>query len=188
MEESAKIKKITWLAFIQCIIIICCVWFAANWIYGYDSKTVDENYVDKSHMGLPVSSSDRVKDYPDYIFKSNKKWNVHKETLLASDACKRVDGIGKISKSSINLDCILTENGSILGRYHNENGINLDVNGYIEAETNQLKIKLGHESETSYLILSPIENEKSNQSDEYSYSGTWGKKQLPAEISFKIIE
>ena len=92
---------------------------------------------------MPVSSSDRVSDYPNHTFKSDKAWNAKKNTFLSIGGYK-IEGSGRISDYSVKFECVVADNGSITGRYHNENGVNLDVNGYIDNETNQLKIRLGH--------------------------------------------
>lgn len=186
MEASAEIKKINWFTFLQCVVIISCVWLVPNWMDRYNST--DSEALVVVLPGLPVPSSNRISDYPNYNFKSDKMWNSQKKSFLANDGYKLLDGEGRITNNSISLDCILTDDGSLFGRFHNSNGVKLDVNGYIDTETNQLKIKLGHDSDISFLNLSPTEDEESDGNILYQYSGTWGKKMLPAEFSFKIVQ
>lgn len=189
MEAQSQIRIYQWIAILACIIILGCVWFAAHWLY--DSKTDDVvgevNAVVQN--GLPFSASAALDDYPDYSFMADKKWSSRKTELLKVSGVRAIDSQGSIDGYPLILDCVLTPEGAVAGRYYNKyNGIHLNVNGYIESETAQLKIRLGHDSEISYLTLSPSGIESSDNDKIYKYDGAWGKKQLPAEMSFTLAE
>ncbi len=84
-------------------------------------------------------------------------------------------GSGTISNHAVQVYGVIDNNGHVLGRYYNENGIKLDMNGLIDYNKDMV-IKLGHGSETSYWILMHQGNGR--------YVGTWGKKCKPSEVTF----
>lgn len=188
MEAYAKIRKINCFVFLQCLLIIGSVWIAANVFFDCHSNAGKGKSADATAMAtsLPIVQSTYT-DYPYYSFKSDKKWKKQKESLISEKNNTVIEGNGTLSHYNVSLDCVLTGDGAIIGRYHNENGISLDVNGFIVGDTRELKIRLGHGSETSYLSLSPVSDDKSIEKNEYKYFGNWGKKKLPTEITFKII-
>lgn len=92
-----------------------------------------------------------------------------------------IGGTGMISNHNIELKGWITEDGTIHGRYHNENGINLDFNGYIRPD-NSLYIQLGHDSEKSDWYLYP---EAHDMPDCFArYDGKWGKSQKDSYVIF----
>lgn len=152
--------------------------------HSHDSsgKGADSKYSENT-LGLPVRNPG-LTDYPEYSFKSMSKWNARKKDLLADPANIPVTGKGYISKNDVSVDCILTENGELIGRYANENGITLDVNGYMDSDK-VLHIRLGHGSEISYWTLRPNES-KATDTDSFAYKGEWGRKGKKTEMVFTI--
>ncbi len=92
-----------------------------------------------------------------------------------------IEATGMISSHNISMKGWITEEGTIHGRYHNENGINLDFNGYIRRD-NSLYIQLGHDGEKSDWILYPVPSELPSGS--YRYEGKWGKSQKDSFVTF----
>ncbi len=93
---------------------------------------------------------------------------------------KSLKATGAISSHNVTVRCWLTEEGEIHGRYHNDNGINLDLNGFIQSDGN-LYIQLGHGSEKSEWRLHPVSDEISGT---YRYEGTWGKNNKSSYLVF----
>lgn len=89
---------------------------------------------------------------------------------------------GMISNHDVDVECFLTENGELHGRYHNENGTRLDLNGYIQPD-GDLYIQLGHDSEKSEWRLHPVSDEISGT---YRYEGTWGRSNKPSFLVFTV--
>lgn len=85
-----------------------------------------------------------------------------------------MSGSGYISQSDIEFSAVKGPDNRIYGRYHNENGTNLDMNGVQDASGN-LIIKLGHGAATSYWVLRPTGSSHNSGSGTYSYRGSWGK-------------
>lgn len=92
-----------------------------------------------------------------------------------------IKGSGVIGSHNISMQGWITEDGTIHGRYHNENGINLDFNGYIKSD-NSLYIQLGHDGEKSDWYLYPAASEAT---EGYArYEGKWGKSQKDSYVVF----
>lgn len=92
-----------------------------------------------------------------------------------------IQATGMISDRNVVMVGWLEEDGKIHGRYHNENGINLDFNGYISPD-NSLYIQLGHDSEKSDWYLHPVASEL--PSDQCRYEGKWGKSGKYSYLTF----
>lgn len=88
---------------------------------------------------------------------------------------------GILSQSFFRMVTYLTPQGYLFGRYFNENGTHLDVNGYVKRNGN-IEIQFGHKSETSFLTLSPYEKFSTDKS--FAYKGVWGKKKNPIDLIF----
>lgn len=84
---------------------------------------------------------------------------------------KSLHATGAIGDDKVSVKCWLTEDGELHGRYHNENGTNLDLNGFIQPN-GDLYIQLGHDSYKSVLRLHPVSDEIPGS---YRYEGSWGK-------------
>jgi hypothetical protein len=171
---------------IQCVLVIVAVWFAANLyanhIGGSNEELAEQSF---SHIGLPHSKS-HLSNYPENIFKSDKNWKEEQDKLLKNDGNVAISAIGHLNYQTVTMDCIITNDGALIGRYNNPNGVNLDVNGYFDDDDNTLKIRLGHGKEASTMVLTPKENENQDQQEDYIYNGTWGKKARPVKMVFKI--
>lgn len=128
---------------------------------------------------LPISGHAANK-YPNYKIGSDYSYEL--DELADRSTSRILRGEGYISDHSVAIKAVLLPNGTIVGRYHNENGINLDANGYVDSYTGEVKIKLGHGSETSYWTLHP----SLRTGAVYQYSGVWGKKNKPTEMTFEL--
>lgn len=89
----------------------------------------------------------------------------------------RISGSGIIRNNSVTTDFYIEPDGSIHGRYHNANGVSLDVNGYMDRNGN-IRLRLGHDAETSYWTLYHQEG--------FRYTGYWGRQDVPSSITFRI--
>ncbi len=92
-----------------------------------------------------------------------------------------IEGKGMIGNDNISMEGWITEDGTIHGRYHNENGTNLDFNGYIRQDDG-LYIQLGHDNTKSEWILFPVVSE--NSYGKIRYEGKWGKSQKDSYVTF----
>lgn len=135
--------------------------------YTYDSNA------------LPISGHAANK-YPNYNIGSDYSYEL--DELASRDNVRVIRGEGYISDHNVAVNGVLLPNGSIVGRYHNENGISLDVNGYVDSYTGDVKIRLGHGSETSYWTL----HSEFRRGSAYQYSGEWGKKNKPTSMTFVL--
>lgn len=167
-------------AFIQFSLLVVVV----LWI-GYCMR-IDESESDTKavieHPAQLAITGNAVNEYPDMKFGSDTRWEEYHTDSKKYSECPRFVGQGTIDKSDIDLIFFLTPEGQLMGRYHNHNGIGLDLNGYIEEATGDLKIHLGHDSERSQWVMSPIEEESTDT--EFVYEGKWGKKGKPSKVTF----
>lgn len=145
-------------------------------------KTPENRSYTYSSDALPISGHAANK-YPDYNLGYDWEYEEKFEDMLARPSTRRFVGEGYISKSNVSVEGVLLSNGQLIGRYHNENGINLDLNGYVDSYTGELKIKLGHKSETSYWTLAPMVKRGSD----YHFTGTWGKASKPSDLTISLI-
>lgn len=91
---------------------------------------------------------------------------------------------GYISRHSVDVICYITEDGELHGRYHNENGINLDFNGYLDA-VGDLIVQLGHGSEKSDWVLHYVKD-GAETPGAMRYEGTWGSNNKESALTFTI--
>ena len=84
-------------------------------------------------------------------------------------------------ESPVWMVCVVTKDGYIYGRYFHSNGIQLDINGIVQLN-GDIKMQLGHGNEISNMNLYPIPSASS--SNEFAYSGTWGKNDKAIDITF----
>lgn len=91
-------------------------------------------------------------------------------------------GNGKLGHKAVKMVCVLSKDGYLYGRYYNIDGIELDVNGYL-SQNGDIHIQLGHGSDASTLVVSPIAKVSPSETD-YLYKGGWGKAQQPIELVF----
>lgn len=133
------------------------------------------------------TSSEAYDMYPAYVTdeKFGDSWAT---TSIVQDAARNgyveyfVKGTGDIEGYPLSIDAVRLKDGRIYGRYHNDyNGVKLDINGAFDANED-LVIKLGHKSETSYWIL---KYEGRNDDGSLEYRGTWGGKNK--ETSLRLI-
>lgn len=139
--------------------------------YSYDSPEV---YNDNLNLSRYINS------YPTTFSIRNlgKNWDwasdYHPEDVILFSE-------GILDKSFFRMVTYLTPSGYLYGRYYNDNGTSLDVNGYVKRNGN-IEIQLGHKSEASYMTLSPSEDISTDQS--FAYQGVWGKKKKSVDLIF----
>lgn len=138
------------------------------------------------HVAL-YASSDYANGYPDVYLGSDESWNDYRKSYLNYAGVIPVVGDGHINNMNVSVDCLLFPDGTIVGRYVNSKGISLDVNGYVESESGELRIHLGHASAStlSSWYLHSIEWESDNEN--YVYEGEWGKKRLSSRMVFRKL-
>lgn len=140
-----------------------------------------------SISGLPFPGSPTL-TYPDRRFGSDTAWE---EEIIAmggrenlESARRMINANGHIDSNSLDLSLVMLPGGQLIGRYHNENGVNLDVNGYVD-NTGTLHIHLGHGNQQSSWTLTPDYADVNDGI--FHYSGEWGKKKFPSEMTFKLL-
>lgn len=124
-------------------------------------------------------------EIPDLFYGSDEKWE--KSAKDIDDETIILVGEGWISNHKVITECKYNIiDGSLTGRYHNENGTELDLNGQVSLSGDELEIHLGHKSDKTFSkwILYPKESETKNGT--YVYSGYWGESKKPSEITFTV--
>lgn len=123
--------------------------------------------------------------FPEEFFGTDERWHAYKSTQSGGNML--LSGSGFISDNSIELECLLRPNGTVVGRYHNENGTNLDMNGMLSSGGDNLIINLGHDSNGTYSQwrLYPVDYE--SEDGWYVFEGTWGKSNKPSRLILKKI-
>lgn len=177
------VSKIKIRAILQYCLVVAVVFFLGTWLRGKASAEEVAEETEKIFPGLPIYG-DAKNDYPEVKLGSKKALNKYIKESPTNDIV--LEGEGMISNHQVDVVCVLHPDGTVIGRYHNTNGTNLDLNGYIEPDSRNLKIHLGHEDNKtlSNWILSPQDCETGQSS--YHYVGTWGRKNLPSELTLKI--
>lgn len=147
---------------------------------GSYSQTRSAGSVDESLIDFVFS--------PDYVHNGNVTLEIleignNYERIFNETGSTHVPlrGTGELNDGRITVECFLTEDGQIHGRYHHQNGTNLDMNGYIRPDES-LYIQLGHGSYKSDWYLYPVSDELSGT---YRYEGTWGKNNKYTYIVFE---
>lgn len=177
------IAKINLRAALQYFVLVGVIVLLGAWLRARDNRQEIPDEIMYS-PGLPFTGIS-VEDYPDVKLGSEKAWNKYVKDLSPDDIL--FEGHGFLSKHDVSVNCVLLSNGQLIGRYHNSNGTNLDLNGYIIPATGELKIHLGHSynKTLSNWSLSPVESNP--EEGTFIYEGTWGKKNLPSQMTFKQI-
>lgn len=134
------------------------------------------------------NSSQAYEVYPSYLTdeKMGEDWismNLIQNAIHDNNITYYASGEGDIEGYPVSMRVARLKDGRVYGRYHNDyNGVKLDVNGAFDAHNN-LVIKLGHKSETSYWIL----HYKGIIEDGHEiYEGTWGKSNKPSNLRLNI--
>lgn len=143
-----------------------------------DTETVDKMATDRLHVSAPQPDNFEIQS-----FKSDKKF----DKFMSDFSDKKFDKFsadGELNYSSFTMYGIITNDGNILGRYHNANGTRLDVNGKINPDDGSIDIDLGHGNTHSKMTLTPDDSD--NSDDKYEYSGKWGRKKKNVSLNFKI--
>lgn len=183
MTPIAKINlKVTF----QELLLVVIVFLIGCYMRGNEMKAEREGALKAYATLTDVMDNTAAKEYPQYTFKSHEKWQKYINESLDENKGVMLEGVGKISKGEVRLSCFLQSNGHIFGRYENlSNKITLDVNGYLDPEDGSFHIRLGHKKEQSNMTLFPLKMEP--EENRYVYKGTWGKKELPTEITFSLM-
>lgn len=106
-----------------------------------------------------------------------------KNAYLDNMVARELSAMGNINGNSVRFDAVQLKNGTIYGRYNHSNGTKLDVNGVEDADEN-LIIKLGHGSATSYWVLHKDYLEDTGNA--VVYCGTWGRNNLNSDLKIDI--
>lgn len=154
----------------ECAAEECAVEEYATEEFAYADTSVVESEADESLFNLVIDWQYVVKGAVSLneLYIGNNYDEVYSNT---GSTHKSLHATGAIGDDNVSVKCWLTEDGELHGRYHNENGTNLDLNGFIEPDGN-LYIQLGHDSSKSVLHLRPVSDEIPGS---YRYEGTWGK-------------
>ncbi len=99
------------------------------------------------------------------IRKMGKDWNWKSD---GSEGDVPVVGEGYLGLSPVRIVAYISPKGYLYGRYYSGNGMQLDVNGYLDSNC-ELRIQLGHGNETSYMRL--LEDADFDN----VYTGAWGR-------------
>lgn len=178
-----KSESITLWASIQYALLILALLGVGYFMRENPSKSELES---STELPLQLTITGKaVNNYPDLKFGSDISWERFYNNSKEYSNCPLFIGEGTIDKHAIDFKFFLTPEGQLIGRYHNHNGIRLDFNGYIEKETGNLKVHLGHENERSQWDMSPSIEESSTT--KFVYNGKWGKKGKPTKVTIKLI-
>ncbi len=155
------------------------------------NENVEPISEDLPKVYLPIAenhnSSEAYDIYPSYLT-DEKMGDDWRSTDLIQNAIKNnsvafyADGEGDIDGSSVNLQIACLNDGRLYGRYAHSNGIKLDVNGAFDSKNN-LVIKLGHQSETSYWVF---HYKGTTEDNILVYEGSWGKRNKPSNLRLRI--
>lgn len=134
------------------------------------------------------TSSEAYDVYPAYV--TEEKFGDSWATVdVVQDAVRNgmvecfVRGEGDIEGYPLSIDAVRLKDGRFYGRYHNDyNGVKLDINGGFDSN-DDLIIKLGHKSETSYWVLKFV---GTCEDGSLQYSGTWGRKDKPTSLKISL--
>ena len=176
--NNGELNKITSQLFILVCVVFCWAFYMNNFYHANPKRPALTTAADEIMMIV----GDAANAYPEMSFKSDRKWEKYLNDDSNAASGRRLTGKGFLSGDGITMNCLLRDNGQIIGRYSNSNGVKLDVNGYVDSKTNDIHIKLGHGKYESYLIMSPDGENKSK--DEIKYTGSWGKKKKPICVTF----
>lgn len=172
----------------QLILVIAVVMIIGLYRNGKATNTENENeevensLPDRLEPQVALNSSDEI---PDMVFGSDEKWE--NEAKDIDDETIILVGNGYISESNIKVKCKYNLiDGGMTGRYHNENGTDLDLNGQVSPSGDKLEIHLGHKSNNTFSkwTLYPLEEE--TEKGRYAFKGHWGKSKKPSEIIFTV--
>lgn len=185
VDSSSKDKdaEVVGKALLQ-LLLLTGIIFAFGFVLN---KTGNIDYVGNNNsnnmeVGLPIGNISESTTFPQERFLSDKKWEKYVSSSSQSISGRLIEGTGSLGDTEIEMHCILSHEGQLIGRYRNQNGTTLDVNGYIDPTDRNLHIQLGHDTEKSLMILSP-DADKSSDS-EYCYIGHWGKNKKPTKLTF----
>lgn len=180
------ISKINLKATFQYFLIVAIVFLVGVWMRAKagEERNLEKPSTETYTYGLPFKGVS-IEEYPEVNLGSEKAWKKYLKNVTSENI--QFEGEGYIDNDKVSLNCVLLDNGQLIGRYHNYNGTNLDLNGYIVQESGKLKIHLGHSSNKtlSNWYLTPEVSESTNGT--FVYEGTWGKKNLPSKLIFKQI-
>ena len=181
LSSNRAIVKVT--SQLGLLVLIVFAW--AYWMNNYHLPTdsTEEGKTATETTKLPIGT-ETANTYPTMKFKSDSKWDKYLQSPEQTISGRQIEGHGNISGNDVSVNCLLSENGQLIGRYRHVNGTTLDVNGYIDSQTDILHIRLGHGNEQSELVLSPDDQDPTDS--KYDYSGTWGKRHKPASFSFSF--
>lgn len=131
---------------------------------------------DDSPLSYCVSSYSR--SMPDYHLGSD--FSIYNDPLGMGEGAFR--GSGFIDKNWVRVEFFVTRDGRIYGRYLNENGTKLDMNGFVNPD-GSLLINLGHRDNSTL-------SEWRLEPDPYagsSYRGTWGRSDKPSRLAVEQV-
>lgn len=195
-EPVSAGKKYIYIGVIAAVIVIAVI--VAVFVMKSDTSSdkalgVDTEVVEDTIAATPSSAAGEMQESPRVyhdinslmryvgsnpsgysIRKMGKDWN-WKTGGSKRDAL--VFGEGYLGLSAVRIVGYVTPDGYLYGRYYGSNGIQLDVNGFID-ENCELRIQLGHGSEASYMRL--IEDADFDE----VYHGVWGKNQKHLDLVF----
>lgn len=166
-------------AYLQYTLLLCAVIALGHYMRAKNSS---QDTSTQSEVVLPsqlVVTGTPANTYPAKKLGSEKAW----QKYLSSDEATSLphyNAEGNISTYDVTMQFTVAPDGTIIGRYHNANGTNLDVNGYVESPSGKLYLRLGHGSELSTCQFSFVESISTSSS--YVYQGTWGRKKKPARL------
>lgn len=180
MEIEQQYRNVVSKVALQLTVLVLVVFGAGYCINAYKGAPSEAAVI--SEYKLPIGGTP-ANTFPEKRFGSDRKFEKYLSGPEFKADDRLIDGQGKINKSNVEIHCVLKSNGQLIGRYRHENGTTLDVNGYIDSDTDELRIRLGHGRELSKWTLSPLKEKSSDNG--FEYSGTWGKRNLESTMTLK---
>lgn len=174
--------KITGRAIFQYLLIVAIVFCLGLWAQEESEECNEKRSYNT--QGLPITEYP-AGEYPEIFLGSEEAWENHIANI--SEPLLYV-GEGKINNQPVTVKFVLQPNGTIVGRYHNTNGVDLDLNGFVETSSGNLNIHLGHASDRTLSNWKLTYESTDDALQVYEFSGVWGKKELPSQLTIRRME
>ncbi len=178
-------KKLWWLVAAACVAVPGVIMAVTNGGGSADKASEAADIVAAEVERVPITLeaelpsktalADAVSSYPDRIDETRQG----RDWTSAGAQGQPLRITGTLGVASVKIDAVLTNDGRLKGRFYNDNGIMLDLNGIVAADAG-IKLMLGHGKEQSEASLSPVTLLADRTAVEYS--GTWGRQSKPMRL------
>lgn len=182
--DKNYLKRTYW----QLALVFIVVFILGMYRNGKADNAEKENEIVESSLPdrlVPQVAFDSSNEIPDIGYGNDEKWeetaeDIDNETVI-------LVGDGFIGEDHVTVRCKYNPiNGEMTGRYHNENGTNLDLNGQISPSGDELEIHLGHKYNNTFSKWTLYPVKEKTEDGKYAFQGHWGKAKKESEIIFTL--